>query len=93
MTDLEVDTPGPRFHPNMGRIAPFLGFSIGAIHRPMPGFPVNVSSANIISWSGKLTPSIIDDEALTEVMFPHSPKALNLRLEGTGKVMMEKLLP
>jgi uncharacterized protein (AIM24 family) len=58
-----------------------------------PGFPVNVSSANIISWSGKLTPSIIDDEALSELMFPHSPRALNLRLEGTGKVMMEKLLP
>jgi uncharacterized protein (AIM24 family) len=54
-------------------------------------YPVNVSSANIISWSGNLTPSIIENEALTDLMFPHSRQSVNLRLEGTGKVMMEKL--
>jgi uncharacterized protein (AIM24 family)/Tfp pilus assembly protein PilF len=57
------------------------------------GFPVNVSSANIISWSGDLTPSIVDDEALADLMYPHEgPPAVNLRLEGSGKVMMEKLI-
>lgn len=56
-----------------------------------PGFPINVSSANIISWSGELAPSIVDDEALEELMYPHTGKAFNLRLEGSGKVMMEKL--
>ncbi len=56
-----------------------------------PGYPVNVSSANIISWSGELAPSIVDDEALVGLMYPHSGKATNLRLEGSGKIMMEKL--
>jgi uncharacterized protein (AIM24 family) len=57
------------------------------------GFPVNVSSADIISWSGDLAPSIVDDEALTNLMYPHQGRpAVNLRLEGSGKVMMEKLI-
>jgi uncharacterized protein (AIM24 family) len=53
--------------------------------------PVNISSANIISWSGRLNPSIVEDSALDDLMFPHNPQAVNLRLEGSGKVMMEKL--
>jgi uncharacterized protein (AIM24 family) len=55
-----------------------------------PGYPVNVSSANVISWSGELTPAIVEDEALAELMSPHSTPSLNVRLEGSGKVMMEK---
>jgi uncharacterized protein (AIM24 family) len=55
-----------------------------------PNYPVNVSSANIISWSGDLVPTIVDDEALAELMLPQTRKATNLRLEGTGKVMMER---
>ncbi len=55
-----------------------------------PGYPVNVSSANVISWSGELSPAIVEDEALAELMSPHSGTSLNIRLEGSGKVMMEK---
>ncbi len=55
-----------------------------------PGYPVNVSSANVISWSGELTPAIVEDEALAELMSPHPGTSLNIRLEGSGKVMMEK---
>ena len=55
-----------------------------------PGYPVNVSSADVISWSGDLTPTIVEDEALAELMSPHSRPSLNVRLEGSGKVMMEK---
>jgi len=55
-----------------------------------PGYPVNVSSADVISWSGDLTPGIVEDEALAELMSPHSRPSLNVRLEGSGKVMMEK---
>ena len=33
-------------------------------------YPVNVSSTNIISWSGQLQPTIVEDEALTELMLP-----------------------
>ena len=55
-----------------------------------PGYPVNVSSADVISWSGDLTPTIVEDQALAELMSPHSRPSLNVRLEGAGKVMMEK---
>ncbi len=55
-----------------------------------PGYPINVSSDNIICWSGKLTPTIIEDEVLSEMMSPRTGMALNVRLEGTGQVMIEK---
>ncbi len=54
-------------------------------------FPVNVSTASIISWSGDLTPTIVEDEALAELMLPGANSGMNLRLEGEGRVMMEKV--
>jgi uncharacterized protein (AIM24 family) len=53
-------------------------------------YPVNVSSTNLISWSGELTPTIVEDEALAELMLPGNPNGVNLRLAGEGRVMMEK---
>jgi uncharacterized protein (AIM24 family) len=53
-------------------------------------YPVNVSTASIISWSGRLTPTLVEDEALAELMLPGSRTGMNLRLEGEGRVMMEK---
>jgi uncharacterized protein (AIM24 family) len=53
-------------------------------------YPVNVSTASVISWSGKLTPTLVEDEALAELMLPGSRTGMNLRLEGEGRVMMEK---
>jgi uncharacterized protein (AIM24 family) len=35
-------------------------------------YPVNVSTGSIISWSGELTPTIVEDEALAELMLPGS---------------------
>ncbi len=54
-------------------------------------FPVNVSTGSIISWSGDLTPTIVEDEALAELMLPGANNGMNLRLEGEGRVMMEKV--
>lgn len=54
-------------------------------------YPVNVSTGSLISWSGELTPTIVEDEALAELMLPGSSAGMNLRLEGEGRVMMEKL--
>ncbi len=54
-------------------------------------YPVNVSTGTLISWSGELTPTIVEDEALAELMLPGSSGGMNLRLEGEGRVMMEKL--
>jgi Tfp pilus assembly protein PilF len=54
-------------------------------------YPVNVSTSSIISWSGDLSPTIVEDEALAELMLPGTTPGINLRLEGEGRVMMEKL--
>jgi uncharacterized protein (AIM24 family) len=54
-------------------------------------YPVNVSTGSLISWSGDLKPTIVEDEALAELMLPGSSGGMNLRLEGEGRVMMEKL--
>jgi Tetratricopeptide repeat/Mitochondrial biogenesis AIM24 len=54
-------------------------------------YPVNVSTSSIISWSGDLTPTLVEDEALAELMLPGASPGINLRLEGEGRVLMEKL--
>jgi hypothetical protein len=54
-------------------------------------YPINVSTSSIISWSGELVPTIVEDEALAELMLPAGGPGINLRLEGEGRVMMEKL--
>lgn len=56
-------------------------------------YPVNVSSSSLISWTGDLAPTIVEDEALAEIMLPSSGDGVNLRLEGEGRVMMEKSSP
>ena len=56
-------------------------------------YPINVSSASLISWSGNLTPTLVQDEALAEIMQPGPEAGVNLRLEGDGKVLMEKSAP
>jgi hypothetical protein len=54
-------------------------------------YPINISTSSIISWSGDLVPTIVEDEALAELMLPSGGPGINLRLEGEGRVMMEKL--
>ncbi|HXV64966.1 MAG TPA: tetratricopeptide repeat protein [Vicinamibacteria bacterium] len=54
-------------------------------------YPVNVASSSLISWSGDLTPTIVEDEALAEIMLPDPSSGINLRLEGEGQVMVEKI--
>ncbi len=56
-------------------------------------YPVNVSSSSLISWAGELNPTIVEDEALAEIMLPGPAKGVNLRLVGEGRVMMEKSSP
>ncbi len=56
-------------------------------------YPVNVSSSSLISWTGELSPTIVEDEALAEIMLPGSAQGVNLRLEGEGRLMMEKSSP
>jgi len=56
-----------------------------------PDLPVSVPSPSIISWSGNLTPRIVEDRQLYEVMLsPASRDGSLVRLEGTGRLLVEQ---
>jgi uncharacterized protein (AIM24 family) len=57
-----------------------------------PDLPVSVPASSIITWSGGLTPHIVDDQQIYAVMAPASgahPGPV-IRLEGTGRVLVEQ---
>ena len=55
-----------------------------------PALPVSVPSPSIITWKGNLTAHIVDDRQLYEVVLrPGGPGAL-VRLEGTGRLLVEQ---
>jgi uncharacterized protein (AIM24 family) len=57
-----------------------------------PDLPVSVPASSVITWSGGVTPHVIDDQQLYAVMAPSSgahPGPL-IRLEGTGRVLVEQ---
>jgi hypothetical protein len=52
--------------------------------------PVSVPSPSIITWKGELTAHVVDDRQLYEVVLrPGGPGAL-VRLEGTGRLLVEQ---
>lgn len=56
-----------------------------------PDQPVAVAAASVILWSGSLQPRLVQDEALAEALLaPGGPAQTLVRLEGTGRVMMEQ---
>ena len=58
-----------------------------------PELPVSVPSTSVITWSGSLTPRLVDDRQLYEVMLPADTHAGPLvRLEGTGRVLVEQTM-
>ena len=58
-----------------------------------PDLPVSAPGASIITWSGNLTAIVVEDPTLYEVMLPAgSPHVGLLRLEGTGRVLVEQTL-
>ena len=57
-----------------------------------PDLPVSVPASSVITWSGGLTPHIIDDQQIYAVMSTSagvSPGPV-IRLEGTGRVLVEQ---
>jgi hypothetical protein len=55
-----------------------------------PAMPVSVPSPSVITWKGELTAHVVDDRQLYEVVLrPGGPGAL-LRLEGTGRLLVEQ---
>ena len=90
---IEKDDGTPGLHVLMIKGAGVLALSVATspliltVQKP---YPVNVSSSSLISWTGELAPTIVEDEALAEIMLPSPVQGVNLRLEGEGRVMMEK---
>jgi uncharacterized protein (AIM24 family) len=57
-----------------------------------PDLPVSVPASSIITWSGGLTPHIIDDQQIYAVMSTSAGARPGpvIRLEGTGRVLVEQ---
>jgi uncharacterized protein (AIM24 family) len=59
-----------------------------------PGLPVSVPAASVITWSGDLVPKVVDDPQIHAVMLHSGPRAGPLlRLEGTGRILVEQAVP
>ncbi|HVR70556.1 MAG TPA: tetratricopeptide repeat protein [Vicinamibacteria bacterium] len=58
-----------------------------------PELPVSVPASSIISWTGNVTPTVVEDHQLREVMLARGDKAgILLRLEGKGRLLVEQAL-
>jgi len=55
-----------------------------------PELPVSVPSSSIITWSGGLTAKLVDDSSLYEVMLPGAAPGSVVRLEGSGRLLVEQ---
>lgn len=70
--------------------------ALSAATRPLtlavtPEQPVAVAAASVIMWAGVLKPQLVLDEALSEALLaPGGGSAALVRLEGTGRVLMEQ---
>ena len=62
-------------------------------HEVTPEFPLNVSSRDLVAWTGELVPSVLEDRFLEEVMMPDIGSAPKIRFEGRGTVMTEPPRP
>jgi uncharacterized protein (AIM24 family) len=56
-----------------------------------PGLPVSVPAPSVIMWTGVLTPHVVDDPDVYEVVLPTAAGSGRLlRLEGTGRILVEQ---
>jgi uncharacterized protein (AIM24 family) len=56
-----------------------------------PGLPVSVPAASVIMWTGQLTPHVVDDPQVYAMVLPSaSGTARILRLDGTGRILVEQ---
>jgi uncharacterized protein (AIM24 family)/Tfp pilus assembly protein PilF len=62
-------------------------------HEISAEFPLNVSSRDLVAWTGDLVPSVLEDRFLEEVMMPDVGAAPKIRFEGTGTVLTEPPRP
>ena len=57
-----------------------------------PDMPVSVPANAVIVWSGPLGARVVEDRHLYEVMRPAGEGASLIRLEGTGRLLMEQVV-
>jgi uncharacterized protein (AIM24 family) len=56
-----------------------------------PGLPVSVPAASVIMWTGDVTPHAVDDPDVYAALLPSAAAGTRLlRLEGTGRVLVEQ---
>ncbi len=97
------DTLTPRYEPfGAAQAAEFLvleGRGMAAVSlsgRPIhlsvtPQYPVSLPFSSVVSWTGKLSPSLVEDEQLREVILSGEGDGRPLvRLSGSGHVLVEQ---
>ncbi len=57
-----------------------------------PDLPVLAPASAVIVWTGALTARVVEDRHLYEVMRPAAEGAILIRLEGTGRLLMEQVV-
>ncbi len=58
-----------------------------------PALPVSIPASSVIMWAGELVPGIVDDPQVYAVVLPSAtPGGRLLRLEGSGRVLVEQAL-
>jgi len=57
-----------------------------------PDLPVSVPANAVIVWTGPLGARVVEDRHLYEVMRPAGEGAILIRLEGTGRLLMEQVV-
>ncbi|HYT31805.1 MAG TPA: AIM24 family protein [Thermoanaerobaculia bacterium] len=62
-------------------------------HEVTAEFPLNVSSRDLVAWTGDVVPSVLEDRFLEEVMMPDVGAAPKIRFEGIGTVLTEPPRP
>jgi uncharacterized protein (AIM24 family) len=56
-----------------------------------PGLPVSVPASSVIMWTGHLSPHVVDDPQVYAVVLPSAAGSGRLlRLEGTGRILVEQ---
>jgi len=59
-----------------------------------PGLPVSVPAHSVIMWTGQLTPHVVEDPQVYEVVLASSATGGRLlRLEGKGRILVEQATP
>jgi uncharacterized protein (AIM24 family) len=53
-------------------------------------YPLSISSASLVAWTGNLSPTVVDDKSLENVMIESDGGEFKIRFEGEGVVVSEQ---